>query len=124
LIYDGQDFYCDRVIPGLTLVEIVMETPQVLAFHHTQPTYPVHVVVIPKEHVPSFLELGKGREGLLQNLLDVVRAVAAEVLQTHGSCRIQTNLGRAQTSKHLHFHVYCDEGSPGKARLEGPLARS
>ena len=31
------DFYCDQVLSGLTSVERIIETDQVLAFHHTQP---------------------------------------------------------------------------------------
>lgn len=32
------DFYCDEAISGRTKVEVVVETEQVLAFHHTGPT--------------------------------------------------------------------------------------
>jgi histidine triad (HIT) family protein len=42
------DFYCDEVLSGLTPVEKVAETESVLAFRHTRPYYPVHIVVIPK----------------------------------------------------------------------------
>ncbi|MEE1789279.1 HIT domain-containing protein [Streptomyces sp. BE308] len=34
----------------------------ILAFHHTTPSYPVHIVVIPKGHVPSLTDLGKLRK--------------------------------------------------------------
>lgn len=42
---------------------------------------------------------------LLLELLDVVKKVAAEMVTEHGACRIMTNLGRYQDSKHLHWHV-------------------
>ena len=38
-------------------------------------------------------------------LLHVVREVAQEVLDEHGACRVLTNLGKYQDSKHLHWHV-------------------
>ena len=47
----SKDFYCDEVLRGRTTVEKVLETENVLAFHHTRPFYPVHVVVIPKKHI-------------------------------------------------------------------------
>ena len=99
------DFYCDEALSGRTSVDVVAETNDVLAFHHTKPAYPVHVVVVPKKHVPSLTDLGSSDEGLLQPLLAVVRQVAAGIEQEHGACRVITNLGRYQDSKHLHFHV-------------------
>ena len=104
------DFYCDQVLNGLTAVEIVAETTDVLAFHHTKPFYPVHIVVIPKVHVPSLTDLGGASESLLHSLMGVVRQVAANVEREHGACRVITNVGDYQDSKHLHFHV-C-HGSP------------
>ena len=77
------DFYCEKVL----------ETDDVLAFRHTRPFWPVHIVVVPKQHVPSLIDLGGADEAL-----------------QHGACRVLTNLGRYQDSKHLHFHV--NSGDP------------
>jgi len=99
------DFYCDEALSGRTPVSKVAETDNVLAFHHTRPFYPAHVVVIPKRHVASLLALGAEDDALLLELLAVVRRVAAEVLAEHGACRVITNLGEYQDSKHLHWHV-------------------
>ncbi len=99
------DFYCDEVLSGRTPVRVVQETESVLAYHHTRPFWPVHIVVIPKRHVPSLVDLGDASEELLSELLAVVREVAANVQAEHGACRVLTNLGAYQDSKHLHFHV-------------------
>ena len=82
-----------------------METDNVLAFHHTRPFYPVHVVVIPKRHIGSLLKLEKEDERLILELIEIVRQVAAKIVEEHGACRIITNLGEYQDSKHLHWHV-------------------
>ena len=99
------DFYCDEALSGRTRVEVVMETDDVLAFHHTRPHWAVHIVVVPKVHIPSLTDLGGHNVELVYRLLDVVRDVAAKVECEHGACRVVTNLGRYQDSKHLHFHV-------------------
>jgi histidine triad (HIT) family protein len=99
------DFYCDEALSGRTPIERVLETPQVLAFHHTRPAYETHIVVVPKQHIPSLLETG-GHDEVLLELLQVMRQVAAQVLERHGACRVVTNLGRYQDSKHLHWHVF------------------
>lgn len=106
----GQDFYCEEVLSGKTQVEVVEETEGVLAYHHTRPFWPVHIVVIPKQHVPSLVDLGEAQESLLVELMDVVRRVANDVMREHGAARVLTNLGRYQDSKHLHFHV--NSGAP------------
>jgi histidine triad (HIT) family protein len=103
------DFYCDEVLSGRTPVRKVVETENVLAYHHTRPFWPVHVVVIPKRHVASLLAIEDEDGPLLLELLSVVRRVAADVVAEHGACRVLTNLGGYQESKHLHFHVNSGE---------------
>jgi len=103
--YVGNDIYCDWILSGKLPVDVVAETAEVLAFHHSRPFWPVHLVVIPKDHTPSLVDLGKGGEALLAKLMTVVRQLAAQVTEKHGACRVLTNLGDYQDSKHLHFHV-------------------
>ncbi len=105
----SEDFYCDEALSGRTPLEVVVETSEVLAFRHTRPGWPVHIVVIPKTHVPSLIDLGDTGEALLHKVLAVVRLVADQVTREHGACRVLTNLGRYQDSKHLHFHVNAGE---------------
>ncbi|AWZ03559.1 MULTISPECIES: HIT domain-containing protein [unclassified Streptomyces] len=100
------DFYCNKVLSGLVEIQPVVETERVLAFHHTNPSYPVHIVVIPKAHVPSLTDLGDADPGLVYEVVEVVREVAAMVEKEHGSCSVNTNLGLYQESKHMHWHVY------------------
>ena len=104
-----EDFYCDEALSGRTPVDVVAETPDVLAFHHTHPYWPVHIVVVPKRHVPSLTDLGDAGIADVHAALAVVREVAARVTEEHGAARVLTNLGRYQDSKHLHFHVSSGE---------------
>ena len=101
----SNDFYCDEVLNGKTEVRIVTETDNVLAYHHTRPFWPEHIVVIPKRHVGSLLTTDTQDAPLLLELLTVIREVAAKVVAEHGACRVVTNLGEYQDSKHLHWHV-------------------
>ncbi|MCD4687437.1 MAG: HIT domain-containing protein [Anaerolineae bacterium] len=99
------DFYCEQVLSGKTQVERVIETARVLAYHHTRPAYPVHIVVIPKRHIDSLITLTDADDDLLAELFRVIRQVAAQIVTQHGAARVITNLGEYQDSKHLHFHV-------------------
>ncbi len=100
------DFYCDEVFSGKTAVEKVLETDNVLAYHHTRPFWETHIVVVPKAHFDSLLTVDND---LLIELFDVAKKVAAQVLEEKGAARVLTNLGEYQDSKHLHFHVYAGE---------------
>lgn len=99
------DFYCVEVLSGKTEVKRVMETENVLAYHHTRPFYPVHIVAIPKRHVSSLITLEDSDDELILELMGVIRKVAAMVTEEHGACRVITNLGNYQDSKHLHWHI-------------------
>lgn len=105
-----EDFYCEEALSGRTPIAKVLETDNVLAFHHTRPFWPVHIVVIPKRHVSSLLTLESGDNELLIELFDVIKQIASKVVAEHGAARILTNLGNYQDSKHLHFHI--NSGDP------------
>jgi len=100
-----EDFYCDEVLSGKTQVNKVLETENVLAYYHTRPFYPVHIVAIPKKHIPSFITLEESDNEILIELMEVIKKVASMVTEEYGACRVITNLGNYQDSKHLHWHV-------------------
>ncbi|MGW6048889.1 HIT domain-containing protein [Bacillus mycoides] len=100
-----EDFYCDEVLSGKTQVNKVLETENVLAYYHTKPFYPVHIVAIPKKHISSLITLEEGDNRLLLELLGVIKKVATMVTEENGACRVITNLGDYQDSKHLHWHI-------------------
>lgn len=52
-----EDFYCDEVFSGKTKVNKVLETDNVLAYYHTKPFYPVHIVAVPKKYISSLITL-------------------------------------------------------------------
>ena len=107
-----EDFYCDEVLSGKTTVRKVMETENVLAYYHTKPFYPIHIVTIPKKHIASLITLEEADNNLLLELFGVIKQVAATVTQEHGACRVITNIGKYQDSKQLHWHIV--HGNPLK----------
>ena len=103
------DFCCDEALSGRTPIDVVTETDEVLAFRHTRPFWPVHIVVIPKKHIASFTTLSAEDMPIFLEMVEVIKTLAAKVNAEHGAARILTNLGRYQDSKHLHFHVNSGE---------------
>ncbi|MEC0600511.1 HIT domain-containing protein [Bacillus spizizenii] len=104
-----EDFYCDEVFSGKTKVNKVLETDNVLAYYHTKPFYPVHIVAVPKKHISSLITLEEHDHDLLLELLGVIQKVASMVTEEKGACRVITNLGAYQDSTHLHWHIVFGE---------------
>ena len=102
----ADDFYCDQVLNGRLKVDTVAETDHVLAFHHTKPSWPVHIVIIPKLHVDSLVELVDHHGSLVVEMMEVLVEVVRKVTRDHGGCRLTTNFGKFQSSNHLHWHIY------------------
>lgn len=98
------DFYCAQVIGGKVEVEIIWESANVLAFHHTQPYWEHHVVVIPKRHIETIIELND--HTIEKEMLEAIRFVANKMRTDHGGCRVCSNVGTYQSTKHLHFYLH------------------
>lgn len=116
--YTGTDFYCDVALKSETPLKKEYESENVLAFHHTNPLYPVHIVVIPKKHISSFTTVTDEEMPIFLEMIRVIKTIAKQVEEKYGAARILTNLGKYQDSKHLHFHV--NAGDPIRPPVASP----
>ena len=103
--YEGSDFYCDVVLKDTRDLRKEYESDKVVAFYHTNPHWDIHIVVVPRKHIPSFTNNDINDEEIIKELLHVVKTIARKVENDSGGARILTNLGKYQDSKHLHFHI-------------------
>lgn len=103
------DWYCDEVLRGTVPdLEILYDSAEVLAFRPPQQGFGTdHVIVVPKQHVPSLLDLEPAD---LPAVLRALQQVAAELVDLHGGCQVLTTLGTEQHNRHLHFHIAVGEG--------------
>lgn len=85
----------------------VYEDEEVLAFHDIQPMAPVHVLIIPKEHIESVSALTRDEDELLCHMIAVARRVAREMGVAETGYRLVSNVGAdgGQTVPHLHLHL-------------------
>ncbi len=100
------DFYCDQVLSGIVPVVRIAESDQVLAFHHTQPYWPVHVVIIPKRHIESLATLTPADLPIVHEMLELAADLCGKITAEHGGCRLSSNVGDYQSTKHLHFYIH------------------
>lgn len=107
--YSGNDFYCDVALKGLIPLKKEYESDGVLAYHHTRPFWPVHIVVVPKKHIPSITAFTEEDKPVISEMIDVIKNLAAKVEKEQGAAQVLTMLGNYQDSKHLHFHIASGE---------------
>jgi histidine triad (HIT) family protein len=101
----GCDFYCGRILKGLEEVRVHWENERVFAFHHSNPLWEQHIVLLPQKHIESLLTLEEADNDLLLELISVAKKIAAEFVESFGAARVYTNLGSYQSEKHLHWHI-------------------
>lgn len=101
------DFYCEFVFSGKVKVNKVKETENILAFHHTKPSYELHIVIVPKEHVTKLTDLES--MDLIKEVFEIAKEIILEEGLNGTNYRLITNGGSFQDSKHLHFHLVSGE---------------
>ncbi len=100
-----------RLAAGEVPAQVVHSDERAVAFRDINPQAPVHVLVIPREHVASLAEVEEEHADLLGHLLLVASRVARGEGLVDGY-RLVVNCGRhgGQTVEHLHLHVLGGRG--------------
>ena len=81
------------------------EDDKVLAFYDLEPQAPIHILIIPKEHISSCAEITKENSAVIAHIFEVAAKLGKELGLDNGY-RIVNNCGAdgGQTVHHLHFH--------------------
>jgi len=79
----------------------------VLAFEDIRPVAPVHILVIPKDHIPTVKDLKPDQAPLLSRMIDLANQVARDRGISRDGYRLVINQGpqAGQSVYHLHLHV-------------------
>lgn len=96
-----------RIARGEIPCRRVYEDETVLAFHDISPQAPVHVLVIPKRHVPTLDDVGDSERPAIGLLLERTAHVARELGVAEAGYRtiINTRGHGGQEVFHLHIHI-------------------
>lgn len=84
----------------------VFENDKIVAFKDLNPQAPVHLLVIPREHIASADEVNADNALSIAEIFKNIPSIAADAGLTNGY-RIITNIGEdgCQSVKHMHFHI-------------------
>ncbi len=96
-----------KIVEGKIPARKVYEDADVLAFEDIQPEAPVHVLVIPKKHVPTLNDLAPEDDALAGKLLRVGAQIARErgIAGRGWRATVNVNQDAHQLVFHVHLHV-------------------
>ena len=96
-----------KIVAGEIPSGKVYEDEYVYAFNDISPEAPVHVLIVPKEHVASANEITEENAFIVSKIFLAAKKIAEDLGIAEGGYRIVNNCGEngGQTVKHLHFHL-------------------
>jgi histidine triad (HIT) family protein len=96
-----------RIVAGELPSTRVHEDDLVIAIRDIAPRAPTHILVLPREHVPSAADLTDAHAPLVGRIFAVAAELARSEGIADGGYRVVTNVGAwgGQTVDHLHFHL-------------------
>lgn len=95
-----------KIINGSIPSKKVFENEFVYAFYDINPNAPVHVLVVPKQHIDSADVINSENSAVIARIFEAIPLIAKELGLVNGY-RIITNCGEdgCQSVKHIHFHI-------------------
>lgn len=98
--------FCE-IVAGRIPAKVAYQDDDVLAFHDINPQGPVHVLVVPKRHVTSLLELAPGDDEMVGHLVRKARDLAVDLGLGERGFRLVFNCGEdaGYSVYHIHLHL-------------------
>jgi histidine triad (HIT) family protein len=96
-----------RIVRGELEAKVVYDEDDVLAIEDINSKAPVHVLIIPRQHVANLEEIGALPDTVVKRLFEVASTVAEKLGVRDGGYAVMINNGRdaGQEVFHLHLHV-------------------
>lgn len=96
-----------KIASGKIPVKVVYEDDRALAFEDINPQAPVHILVIPRKHIPTALDIGEKEGELIGHIFRLAGRIAAEkgISQSGFRLVMNTHADAGQSVYHIHLHV-------------------
>lgn len=107
-----------KIVAGTLPSTKVYEDDDVLAFRDIQPAAPVHVLIIPKKHIPTMNDVAEEDGPVIASIFASARKIAKDLGVAESGYRLINNVNRdgGQVVYHLHVHLLA-------GRSLGPLVQ-
>ncbi len=97
-----------KIVNGEIPAKVVYEDDTVMAFYDINPQAPVHILIIPKEHIPTLNDLEQKHKELVGYIFLVAKKIAQDMGFAEKGYRVLVNCNSdgGQEVYHLHFHLF------------------
>lgn len=101
-----------RMVAGEIPVSKVYEDDELLAFNDINPQAPLHVLIVPKRHIPTLNDLTAGDDGIVGTMVRRAGIIAKEHGYDGRGYRtvFNTNSEAGQSVFHIHLHLLAGRG--------------
>ncbi len=95
------------IIDGRVKGDIVYRDDSVVAFKDILPRAPIHILIVPRKHIATVLDLEPGDYGLVGDIFRVAAKLARDAGIASTGFRVVVNCGEhaGQSVFHLHYHL-------------------
>ncbi len=95
------------IVNGDVKGEVVYQDSSVVAFKDINPKAPVHLLIVPRKHIATLLDVGQGDKGLLGDILFAANKLARDHGISQDGFRVVFNCGEGagQSVFHIHLHL-------------------
>lgn len=96
-----------KIVAGEIPTEVLYQDEEIIAFRDIKPLAPVHLLIVPRKHVPSLNEMEEGDAALVGRMVAVAGKLAAEQGIADRGYRLALNCGKegGQLVPHIHMHL-------------------
>ena len=103
---DNDCLFC-KIIKKEIPSTIVYEDEEVIAFKDIHPAAPIHILVVPKKHIATLVDLTEEDEKIIGKIFSVINKIANDQAFKEKGFRVIANCGEdgCQEVKHIHFHL-------------------
>ena len=95
------------IVEGKKLADIIYETERAIAFKDIRPKAPIHILIIPKKHIPTLNDITPDHQDLIGELFIIVKEIAKQLGIAENGYRTVFNCNRdaGQEIYHIHLHM-------------------
>jgi histidine triad (HIT) family protein len=103
---DNSCIFC-KIIDKKINADIIYEDDKVLGFKDINPKAPFHILVIPKKHIPSIMDINSSDSEYITAVFDSIKKICGDEKLCKQGFRLIVNNGKnaGQAVGHLHFHI-------------------
>lgn len=96
-----------KIINGQVPSEKVYEDEEILAFKDIHPAAPIHVLIIPKKHIATLMDIKEEDSSLMGKIIQTAKLIAKQLGIEEKGFRLIANCGpdSGQEVMHIHFHL-------------------